>query len=411
MRHRSLRTLRLRNCTLDVDDFAFVYHLEGLETLELMNARSELLLANSPAWSNLPRQMPTLRALHIEALENLTDDAVLSCIADGMSENSAFKSLELNSRYIDATTVHFFVSMGPLLQRLGGTSCLERLQWSVTNAAFISDALASGSNLQHLHLGFLGTHASPFDEWYEPLFRSLRCCRRLESVQLEHEDDNTNDKCYTSLRLGNCFGEWLGSSTTLQSLPMHGYSFNRCFLANAGTAVLRSSSLVSICFRNTQFDDLSVFGQALVEGATIQKFQLSREALSDEFLLQLARMPHLMSLTVQGKLDDRLGLLVEAVRSNTTLEHIHTVPEHDSEEGPDEVVQSRATMELYLTLNRYGRRFLNTHQLPPGLWAKVLAKASANAKHAVLFHFLRSMPSLVRLRRGVSRNRPSRLIE
>ena len=58
---------------------------------------------------------------------------------------------------------------------------------------------------------------------------------------------------------------------------------------------------------------------------------------------------------------------MEAVRSNVTLEQISTVQERDLDGGPV-VEQLHATMEHYLTLNRQGRRFLNTRQLLPGLW-------------------------------------------
>jgi len=65
VRKRSLRALSLEGCELDGDDFSFAYHLEGLDRLELRDCTLPALLANQPAWADLPRRMPTLGKLQI----------------------------------------------------------------------------------------------------------------------------------------------------------------------------------------------------------------------------------------------------------------------------------------------------------------------------------------------------------
>lgn len=94
--------------------------------MELNESECEVLPANKPAWGDLPRRMPALRALKVQILEDLIDDAILSSIADGILDNSVLESLELNWRMIGATKLHFFASMGPLFQRIRGTFCLDR---------------------------------------------------------------------------------------------------------------------------------------------------------------------------------------------------------------------------------------------------------------------------------------------
>jgi len=80
----------LDSCSLEGDDFAFVYHLEGLEKLELNESECEVLPANKPAWGDLLRRMPALR-VKVQILEDLIDDAILSSIADGILDNSVFE--------------------------------------------------------------------------------------------------------------------------------------------------------------------------------------------------------------------------------------------------------------------------------------------------------------------------------
>ena len=88
VRNGTLRALSLMKCQLDGDDLAFVYHLEGLEKLELNETKSKALRANAPAWGDLLRRMPALRALQIKSLD-LIDDALISSIA----ENNTFPTI------------------------------------------------------------------------------------------------------------------------------------------------------------------------------------------------------------------------------------------------------------------------------------------------------------------------------
>ena len=71
--------------------------------MELNESECEVLPANKPAWGDLLRRMPALRALKVQILEDLIDDAILSSIADGILDNSVLESLELNWRMIGAT--------------------------------------------------------------------------------------------------------------------------------------------------------------------------------------------------------------------------------------------------------------------------------------------------------------------
>ena len=105
----------------------------------------EALRANTPAWGDLLRRMPALRALQIKSLD-LIDDALISSIAENIvPDHSVFESLDLMCTKTDVPTVRYLASMGSLLPRLRGTFSLDGLQWSVSNVTFISDALASGS--------------------------------------------------------------------------------------------------------------------------------------------------------------------------------------------------------------------------------------------------------------------------
>lgn len=259
----------------------------------------------------------------------------------------------------------------------------------------MSDALASNSDLRHLHLGFEGARVSASDEWCEPLFRTLRCCRRLDTVQLEHGDD-ADDGYFTRLNLGKEFRGWLGTSTTLKSLTMNRFSFNRCFLSNAAIGLLRSTSLVSLDFQNTKFEDLSVLGSALVDGATLQEFRIDTEAISNEFLLQLANATHLETLIVDGKFDDHLVLLADALRHNMTLQRINTSTEIDNSDDTEEIEEARAKLDHYLT-GTVGA------SSTPACCRQACGRSSWPRRPPILS--TRSSLSLVRSRRGVTRSR------
>ena len=163
-----------------------------------------------------------------------------------------------------------------------------------------------------------------------------------------------------------------------------------------------------------------------MEGAPLLlTFHIHAMDLTTEFLLQLPDTSNLKTMVfcdgqligVEDRIDsDQVRVFVEALQTNTSLEQIKL------SEDPNLFGNVWTTMEYCLTLNRYGRRFLSTTAaaatthpqpwFPPSLWGRVLAKASGNVDHlsssssSVTFYILRTMPSLVRLRkRGMARHR------
>lgn len=269
------------------------------------------------------------------------------------------------------------------------------------------------------HLGFC--HNGINEECLEMIARGLR--HNLTVVSLDLVGNQINDSSlsrlchalqYNSSITYLCLdfnrfthvgvasiGSMLKTNNTMRELHLFGNRIDSRGAEALASALAQNSGLKSLVLSFNQIGNhgLVVLGEALLLNSTLTKLWFPTNFVNSHGLIPFANMlPQMKGLEeifVGDVLDvDVTEAFLEGLKCNTNLRHLHMdSPMCDT----DDYTQDH--IDFYLTLNRSGRRLLESSKfVPNSLWPCVLAKVRGEkdkaSDPAILYALLRERPDL-----------------